>query len=503
LVDFKGDKMKKSLFLLVIASVLASALFFGCDFLPPPEVQETKTAQNADSTDSADPADSSDAERKDVLALTHLQITYIDENTLASYVTEFININDAPGTERSVTSAPAVVITKTTKFMHKVETGFAETTADNRSARSVTGPGEIPFYVFTLGNQQTGETGFALACGDSRIGAVLAVAEKGDYDDSDNPFTAVFHSSLYAYIENTISVYNSVTRADIENALNTESARSAVINLPVTDVGEHPKRFKLDPNNSSPVLLKTEWHQFSPYNDYYNEVINKPGYGYEHVTGCMPTAIAQIMAYHEKPKKPYYDWEAMKRGEDDEMVGYLMYVIGVYTISDYKPGPIGEDDPKEKGSAQTSTPRNNARLPFIYMDYKDPGLFKNYNLSDIKSSINRKRPVLADGYTEATIIGKLQIPTLTKGAHAWVIDGYRRMTSTVKNKATGIEEKGLPLDYVHCNLGWGGDGNGWYLSGVFNTKEIPMDDDDDPYPRSAGERNYSLAKGIITDITPK
>jgi hypothetical protein len=92
--------MKK---LLVIGSVLASALFFGCDFFTPLDVQKSVPVENDDTTD---------PERKDVLALKHLQTVHIiNEDTLASYVTDFLNVDAESGTGRSVQPAPAVVIT--------------------------------------------------------------------------------------------------------------------------------------------------------------------------------------------------------------------------------------------------------------------------------------------------------------------------------------------------------------------------------------------------------
>lgn len=41
--------------------------------------------------------------------------------------------------------------------------------------------------------------------------------------------------------------------------------------------------------------------------------------------------------------------------------------------------------------------------------------------------------------------------------HAWVMDGYK----------TGTDK---PL-FVHCNFGWGGNANGWYLYSVFNATD--------------------------------
>jgi hypothetical protein len=66
--------MKKLLFSLVICSVLFLALFLGCGIFVPPDVHENT------------PATSADSERKGVLAIKHLQIPNISEDTLASYV---------------------------------------------------------------------------------------------------------------------------------------------------------------------------------------------------------------------------------------------------------------------------------------------------------------------------------------------------------------------------------------------------------------------------------
>jgi hypothetical protein len=68
--------------------------------------------------------------------------------------------------------------------------------------------------------------------------------------------------------------------------------------------------------------------------------------------------------------------------------------------------------------------------------------------------------------------------------HQWVIDGYWEMTTKVKNKVTGQMIPDYPLQYVHCNLGWGPgylnqvsgewiSHNGWYINGVFDTNQQP------------------------------
>jgi hypothetical protein len=422
--------MRKFLFLFITVSVFFTALFLGCGPFVPPDVQESAPAESSDPVD---------PERKDALALKHLQVTYISEETLACYVMSFISAgykeqgNTSPGQSRAVSeqsASHAIAITKTTRLTVEVNPGFAETTADKRSARSVVGPGEIPFYIFTLENQNTGETGFALTCGDSRIGAVLAVAEQGEYDDADNPFLGIFYSCLEAYIENTISVYNGVTKADIENALNKinggRNAGYPVPDLPVTDVGviddfDYVGEKNDGINNNDLCILETEWHQNSPYNDVIME-----------------------------------------------------------------------------------------------MGYEDPGSFKAYNFAQVKSSINAGCPVLADGSTTGTVILGITVSTPI-GGHYWVIDGYRRMASTVNDNFAGIPITSYPIDYVHCNLGWSRvtddttgkklTKNGWFISGVFNTdkiENIPLTDDNDTKLRSATEKGlYQYGLGILTGIRPK
>jgi hypothetical protein len=397
------------------------------------------------------------------------------------------------------------VISKTTKITHTVETGFAETTADKRSARSVIGPGEIPFYIFTLENQATGETGFALTCGDNRIGDILAVVEEGNYDD-DHPFLNIFYAGLSIYIENTIDIYNSITQADIENALKkkNEIRGATAPELDVTDVGKYGG-FIIDYGNSNEAsLLPVNWnqggkdHRVDPYNKVINETRNPSPDLYYMITGCGATAIAMIMAYHETPKQPTmkdiagkygvsaYNWGAMadatenpsRLGPDDlaaakNAISVLMYEIFVYAKSTPTMGLISKttENPKgKKEGASTSTSYSDVKLAFSKMGYHDPGNFVRYVFSGVRSSIDAGRPVMVGGwsYVETRIEDGLVVKRQGDAGHYWVIDGYRRMSTKAKNKYTGIDVDFNDKYYVHCNLGWGRFCNGWYIDGVFD-----------------------------------
>ena len=57
--------------------------------------------------------------------------------------------------------------------------------------------------------------------------------------------------------------------------------------------------------------------------------------------------------------------------------------------------------------------------------------------------------------------------------HAWVVDGY---IDEVKNNVHSY--------YLHCNWGWGGTSNGYYLSDTFNSGDGPI------YNDNATRSNY-------------
>lgn len=71
--------------------------------------------------------------------------------------------------------------------------------------------------------------------------------------------------------------------------------------------------------------------------------------------------------------------------------------------------------------------------------------------------------------------------------HAWVVDGY---IDQVKNNQ---ESK-----YIHCNWGWKGKRNGYFLSNVLNAEESPVYNDDvTPSTRSDNFR-YRLKTATFT-----
>ncbi|MCQ2367902.1 MAG: C10 family peptidase [Kiritimatiellae bacterium] len=205
-------------------------------------------------------------------------------------------------------------------------------------------------------------------------------------------------------------------------------------------------------------LDNVNWNQVNPWEDFLpkGETANTSA-------GCVPTAYAQLMAYHEWPaivddtvighgalspesgtyiyrqdfSTPVYtkvDWNAMKndrfspRGEFE--CGRLMAIVGAYSFPVYAVG----------GTASTVT------CPHFNPWYSDFVYYTNPLSSEddwekarkelfaaVKNSIEAKLPLCA-GFQSS------------QGPHAIVIQGYH-------------EKDGVPEAF--CNLGWGGASNDW------------------------------------------
>lgn len=205
-----------------------------------------------------------------------------------------------------------------------------------------------------------------------------------------------------------------------------------------------------DTRASIAPIVKTTWNQTTPYNNYCPEVK-----GVRCPTGCVATAMAQVMSVYKYPDKgvgehsytPYdvgsplsmdfasttFEWDKMLNSYDasspadaDEAVANLMYALGVSVSMQYTPTSSG-------GSFETA-----ATSLVKYFKYDEGLQFYNREYYGLERWINAMyaeleagRPLLYGGRNGSV-------------AHAFVIDGYR----------TG--------EYFHLNWGWGGMSNGYF-----------------------------------------
>lgn len=200
---------------------------------------------------------------------------------------------------------------------------------------------------------------------------------------------------------------------------------------------------------SERILLETpQWRQEAPFNRHV------PGNA---LTGCVGTAMAMIMKYHEYPQHGTgsydgvsfdvtYDWDNMRM--DSYRSGYTdAEAEAVSTLIYHAAASIGTQFGYSGSSAYE------VKVPAALVNYfgYDPGVSYRKRSETrtqaefdglVENEIRNRRPVLYCGQD------------VTAG-HAFVVDGYDPLSGM-----------------IHVNWGWGGaDGNsngGWYVSTALN-----------------------------------
>ena len=311
--------------------------------------------------------------------------------------------------------------------------GEAEKLSLVYSSSSRNKAGYSMYHVFNRGNNE----GFVIVAGDDCINDVLCFSDVGSFDLDSLPENVKWWMDEYE--RNMLNA--------IENHIN------IAIDLPKGDMVSniHP-------------LLKSNWGQGTPYND----KCPLSSSGKRCVTGCIATALAQIMYYHQWPdygngyheyecninsdannkvvlsadfSGTKYQWDKMRSTysstsddvEANEAVATLMYQIGVSLDMVYG----------ENGSSPTYIKEAGALTRYFRYktDIVSEPQVENENLSTILyDELLNKRPVFVCGRG------------INNGYHAFVCDGYQ----------SG--------GYFHFNWGWGGKYNAYCLL----SKMIPL-----------------------------
>ena len=212
-------------------------------------------------------------------------------------------------------------------------------------------------------------------------------------------------------------------------------------------------------------LVQQRWDQGSPFNLYVPSACP---------TGCVATAMAQLMKYWEWPIKgtgehsyyaplygqqyanfgaTTYDWANMidyyangSTQEEREAVATLMYHCGVSVDMNYEPSGSGAFSGDVPGAIST------------YFSYTNQSAYitkgGNYDewITLLKSNIDQRIPLYYSGHSD-------------DGGHAFICDGY--------------DVDGL----FHFNFGWGGSYNNYLL----------IDGED---------FEYSGSQGVVVDFVP-
>lgn len=250
-------------------------------------------------------------------------------------------------------------------------------------------------------------------------------------------------------------------------------------------------------NKKISPLLTTLWSQKSPFNDACPKRRWHPFQSYKRApAGCVPIAVAQIMAFHEYPQVltcngVRINWKTVKN---------------IWSISNYNSSGIDSEnnqlsqfvaavgswcDALYTKSWTFALPRK-ARDCMQKFGYSNVVRHKSYNDSRVYDMLDNGKPLFTASLSKSL------------SGHAWVIDGYidRSRTNKKINSNTGavISSNTENQFLVHCNWGWKGGCNGYYISKVFNTKKGPVERESgiDLSNPGKGSTNYNWLFYTIT-----
>ena len=324
--------------------------------------------------------------------------------------------------------------------------------------------------------------GFAFIANDDRFSAVLGYSDC-KYDENNLP------PAMLWWME--------AINASLDKAL--ESGEQPEM-VPPTDFG-YPDAVE--------SLVKTKWNQGTPYNNkcptYTSSTTTQ-----HYVTGCVATAMSQVMKYHNYPAKGKatqvydvfypngssesgvtvkaylgvtYDWDNMI--ENYEQVKYTDAQANAVATLMFNNGVAVKMQYSKNGSAAFS--KDAAKALKTYFSYSIK--FMERRIYSTKEWMDNVYNELSNGFP---IIYAGQS---NSGGHSFVLDGY---------DANGL---------VHVNWGWGGSGDGYFdvadLNGydtyqdMIRTHPLDKEENEIPYTSTWGMEkpfNASIVSGKEVEI---
>lgn len=258
----------------------------------------------------------------------------------------------------------------------------------------------------------------------------------------------------------------------------------------------------VDVEKISPKLT-TVWHQRPPFND----AIPLSRWTIFHnwkrgPAGCVAIAVAQIIAYHEYPANftvngYNIDWKGVKdicnttnrRNDgtpyDRATVAQLVANIGAWCSMLYTPD-FGFALPRKARDCMSTYGYGN-----VVRHY-------SYDTSQVINMLRNDNPVFIASIPEYHVFS----------GHAWVLDGYINQSRTIKkynSAGTMLSSSSETRDLIHCNFGWQGRCNGYYITKIFNTGKSPeyWESYENSWEKtSSSNSNYTWAFHTITYNNP-
>ncbi len=412
-------------------------------------------------------------------------------------------------------------------------------------------------YIINIGKSG----GSVLISGDKRTKKLLAVIENNHFNKEtayrNNNGFGVFLSALPCYFEKSIKDFN--TRVELlKKRIGSERLRSIYFEqdpdkcIPNPDTGEIPKEcyngidYPEDPfyladikysdwreANKIEPLIPVIWGQSSPYN---NDAVIKDKE--RCATGCVATAVAQILSYHKYPKRfeeLEIDWDlitrvpSLRKKYDPIKYDYYFPVGSDYkykTIEEYNRAvnnlsklfrKIGDQLHNDWGLIRNNgTGAATKDIPKVLHDmgYSSPSTMIKFNDVAAIRSIKKRLPVILAGNLGWRVKkvrnfwGILSRGSDTKtvytGGHAWTGDGLLSLERDVIRVYKGevIYKDTESVDLIHCNWGWNGDYNGYFEPSIFDFKHDYHEDYFRSDPGIEFDSYFKFNMRIIPHIEP-
>ena len=305
-------------------------------------------------------------------------------------------------------------------------------------------------YVFNTADDR----GFVIVSGSDCTDPIVAYSTEGSFDPNNIPPNMMWwlneQADFIAYTQNN----------QIAPAKETLAAWEELDNELLPYFGQNSKEIIR--------LTTSKWNQEPLYN---NMCPIDPTTGQRSVTGCVATAMAQIIYYWKYPLKGKGTWSYTWQGTTLEVVfteafynynnmvdqltgsstsaqinevAKLGYHCGVAVEMDYGSNASGASSARVPTAFWKFFKYDKDSLRIIYRAdsrYNNPNSTTSPNtkdsnwVNDIKYHILKKRPVYYAGHSESGG---------THARHAFVCDGWNTVTKT-----------------MHFNWGWGGSGDAW------------------------------------------
>lgn len=317
------------------------------------------------------------------------------------------------------------------------------------------------YYIFTSDNKGKG---FVVVSGDRRMPDVLAYSDQSDFDIDNIPPSVRYWLDCY---EEAFLLLN-------------ESDKPALKRLEAVNHG-----------GVTPLLGDNSWGQGDPYNR------RCPSVRYDKcVTGCVATAMAQVMNYHRYPNVGkgivnYYTttnsihlqenlslvqlyWDKMLSNyennytlEEANAIAGLMYACGTSVQMDYCTLSQGGSGAYQKDLIPAFVGNFGYDNDAAFLDRRYCALEDWHQI--LINELNEGRPVNYAGQSTRD------------GGHSFVIDGYK-------------ENVGGFYPYYHVNWGWNGSCNGYYQIADLHPRE------DEQYATDAG---FNSGQQMTIGIKPE